>query len=43
MEPAEIKFEMKDRKKASCCERSAPVNNYRYLLKSGKRNCFEFL
>jgi hypothetical protein len=41
MELTNTKIEMRDRKKDSCCEWSAPVNSYRYLLKGGMRKMFQ--
>jgi len=43
MECTEINYEIEDRKKASCCDWSAPVTIYRYLLESSRRSCFVFL
>jgi hypothetical protein len=33
VKPTETKLKMRNRKKASCCDGSAPVSTYRYLLK----------
>jgi hypothetical protein len=43
MELTEKKLKMRNRKKASCCDWSALVTRYQYLLKSRGENYFEFL